>query len=439
MTVASITDAKRSAWRRGLRVSKNERPKACLANALQVLAMHPDWEGVIAYDAFAESIVCRKEPPTRKQDAPGYSMIGDWTEEHSARTAAWLASEADFDATTNIVDQAVSVVSKKQIVHPVREYLAALEWDGTPRLDFMLSNYFGTADTPYTRVVGSRWMISAVARVMRPGCQVDSMIVLEGKQGERKSTGLEALCERPEWFADTGVTIGEKDSYQSLRRKWIYEFGELDSIKGREVTKVKNFVSARSDNFRPSYGVRNRDFPRQVVFAGTTNEENYLPDRTGNRRYLPVRVQRRVDVDAIRRDRGQLWAEARVRYEQGEPWHMDTPELVRLCETEQADRLTPDDWEPIVRQWLDSPSVPDAESSARDPVRHRLDLSEGITTAQALLGAIHMRPADINPAASTRMGRVLRECGYEPTPNPVWRGDKRVRVYMKKSGPEVSQ
>jgi putative DNA primase/helicase len=410
LSVTPISKAKkRDAWRTGLRLTKNDKPKVCLANTLHVLATHPDWDDVIAHDAFAEVVVCTREPPTRPQDRPSATMIGDWTDEHSIRTAAWIAQEADFDPQSSLIDQAVATLAQKNVRHPVREYLraVAVQWDGTPKLDGMLPDYFGTADTPYTRAIGSRWMISAVARVMQPGCQVDCMIVLEGLQGQRKSTGLEALCPRKEWFADTGVDIGSKDSFQSLRRKLFYEFGELDSIKRNEITRIKNFVSARTDNYRPSYGRRNRDFARQVVFAGTTNEENYLVDKTGNRRFWPVRCFRRVDVDGLVADRDQLWAEAFARYEAGEAWHVDTPELQRLCEAEQRKREAPDDWEPIVETWLKFPTLPDGAGG-----RIRVGLASGVTTHEALLGAIEIRKADINHAQTIRMGKVLGKLGY---------------------------
>ncbi len=432
MTVANINDAQRNAWKKGLRVGqKSQLPKACIANVLHVLALHPAWKDVIAYDAFAECVVCRSEPPARRQDGPGISMLGDWTDEHSVRTAAWLSAEADFDPPTTMIEQAVSVLAQKRIVHPVRDYLQSLSWDSVPRLDLMLAKYFGAADTEYTRAISARWMISAVARVMRPGCQADCMIVLEGKQGGGKSTGLEALCERKEWFADTGISIGDKDSYQNLRRKWLYEFGELDAIKGREATRVKNFVSARADHYRPSYGRRSRDFLRQVVFCGTTNEEAYLVDRTGNRRFWPIKSSGRVLVDEIRAVRGMLWAEAVHRFEAGEAWHVDTDELAALCEAEQADRQAPDDWLPVVAEWLKSPTLPSGHQE-----RRILDVSEGVTTDSVLLGAIGMRPAEMHHAHSTRAGRVLRDLGFEPA--QLRRDGARVRLYKRAVTPDTA-
>ncbi|HVY26941.1 MAG TPA: virulence-associated E family protein [Polyangiaceae bacterium] len=432
MTVANI-DAKRStAWRGGLILTKKEKtPKKCLANVLHVLAKHPEWHGVIAFDAFAEAVVCLKEPPTREQDRPQGSLIGDWTDEDSARTVAWISSNCEFEPSVEMVEQAILAIGRKHEVHPVRDYLDSLKWDAVQRLPTLLVKYFGATDTPYVRAVGTKWMISAVARAYKPGCQADYMLVLEGEQGIGKSTGVRVLG--GDFYADTGIVVGDKDSYQALRRIWIYEFAELAAIKGRESERVKNFVSSRQDHYRPSYGRRTRDFPRQCVFCGSTNETQYLPDRTGNRRFWPVRCGR-VDVAALVEDRDQLWAEAVARFKSGEAWHSDTAELVQLCQDEQADRQAPDDWISIVAEWLKAPTLPNGQHE-----RRILDISDGITTADVLLGAIGMRAAEINNGPSTRAGHVLRDLGYKPSTHPVTRDGKRVRVYRCTAGtPENS-
>lgn len=122
---------------------------------------------------------------------------------------------------------------------------------------------------------------------MDPGCQVDNTLILETPtQGERKSSALRALVPDESWFGETPIEIGNKDSYQALRGKWIYALDELDSTRRAEQTRVKSFLTARIDCYRPSYGRRTQDFPRHTIFCGSTNEENYLPDRTGNRRYV---------------------------------------------------------------------------------------------------------------------------------------------------------
>jgi putative DNA primase/helicase len=398
--VSDIERARRakalSGWEAGLLVNEDGNPRSNLANVMHVLANHPEWSGKLAYNDFAETIIKTAKVPTRETDAPARVTETEWTETDSIRTAAWL-QEKGLQVQPPLVTQAVLAIAERLRVHPVREWLDSLEWDQVVRLDKVLATYFGADATAYTAAIGTRWMISAVARVYEPGCKADCMIVLESsRQGRFKSSGLQALCERKEWFADTPLDLGSKDGYQSIRRKWIYEIGELDAFKGKEATKIKSFVSAQSDNYRPSYGTRNRDFPRQVVFAGTTNESEYLADRTGNRRFWPVRSNRIVDVAAIQRDRAQLWAEAVHRYRAGERWYVDTTELRQLCEAEQEARTQADPWTPLVAQWLVAP----AQAALT---------SKGVTTDEVLRGALDFEPSRMGRSEETRIGYVMRE------------------------------
>jgi len=415
-------------WRRGLITSRDGAPKRLVANVLHVLSLHPDWQGVLAWDAFGLAVVTRQRPPMRTQDAPAMYEPGDWTDEDSARTVAWFASVVGFEPATMHVDQAVGVAARKTIVHPVRDWLLSLAWDGTPRLDEFAARYLGTPPSPYAAAVGRRWLIAAVARVFEPGCKVDSLLGLEGVQGIGKSSALRLLA-GAHWFADTGVELGSKDSYQALRRKWIYEFAELASIRGREVERVKSFLSSQVDTYRASYGRRTQDHPRQVVFAGSTNDEHYLADPSGSRRFWPLRC-RAVDLGALARDRDQLWAEARTAYQAGEPWHLDTPELRALAAAEQQEREERDDWIDLVRRWLAEPTRP-TSPELRDREREFVRLEAGITTADVLLGALGFVPERITPAATKRVGHVLRALGFSPRQLRIAGSSMRERRYFR--------
>jgi len=382
-------------WRAGLLTTSKGEVKRCLANTMHTLSMHPDWAGVLAFDAFGLAVVTRKRPPMRSQDEPAEYSVGDWSDEDTARTVAWFATAVGFEPAAAHVDQAVGAVARKTTVHPVRDYLSSLTWDSAERLSAFAATYLGAYPSPYSAAVGRRWMIAAVARVFDPGCKVDSLLGLEGQQGIGKSSALRLLA-GPAWFADTGITIGDKDSYQSLRRKWIYEFAELSSIRGRDVERVKNFVSSQCDTYRASYGRRTQDHPRQVVFAGSTNEDQYLNDPTGARRFWPLKCGV-VDLAALKRDRDQLWAEACAAYRAGEPWHLDTPDLRALAQAEAAEREERDDWIDVVGRWLDAPAR---------------ELAKGITTAEVLQLAIGMPAERITPASTKRIGHVLRALGF---------------------------
>jgi predicted P-loop ATPase len=217
---------------------------------------------------------------------------------------------------SNVAREAVQSVAYEQRFHPILRWLEGLQWDGTPRLDKWLSAYLGTPNTPLTRAIGRKFLISAVARVYKPGCKVDHMLIPEGKQGAQKSKALRALV-GDDWFTDQLSDLGTKDASQDLRGTWVIELSELAAMQGREIERVKGYVSRQIDRYRPSYGRRAIDVPRQCVFIGTTNDDEYLPDSTGNRRFWPITCTT-IDVDAIAHDRAQLWAEAVAAYHAGE-------------------------------------------------------------------------------------------------------------------------
>ena len=405
-----------------------------LPNVITILRYHEDWQGLLGWDAFAERIITTQPPPWDAAAKPTVHEAGVWRETDVGRTVDWLARAENLNVRTGVVEQAVAIVAESNTTHPVQKYLRSLRWDGVKRLPTWLSTYCGAAPSRYTEEVGTRWMISAVARPMSPGCQVDCVLILESReQGTGKSSAFRALVPESAFFSETGITIGDKDSYQCLQGIWLYLFDELDSLKRGDLTKAKNFITARKDHYRPSYGRIARDFLRQTAFCGTTNETEYFIDRTGNRRFWPVRVLRPIDVQGIEAARDQLWAEALARYESGEKWYADTPELRALCEAEQADRVQADPWDPIVSDWLEKPIAwEESENEDGHKVRSRYpyDATSGVLTADILLFALEKQAAHITRMDHMRVAEVLRGLGYER--GPLRReGEARVRRYVK--------
>jgi predicted P-loop ATPase len=246
-------------------------------------------------------------------------------------------------------------VARDNGFHPVREYFEGLRWDGTPRLDTWLIDYFHADDTPYVRAIGPRWLISSVARIYEPGCQADHVLVLEGPQGKQKSTALRTLAVKDEWFTDRLSNLSSKDAIQEVAGVLIIELAELDILMRTKPAAYKAFLSRRYDRFRPVYGRHMVLWKRQCIFGGTVNptaDGRYLNDLTGARRFWPVTCRGRIDIDALRRDRDQLWAEAVVRYRRGDPWWLETEALERLAEAEQQARIAVDPWLPSIRDWL---------------------------------------------------------------------------------------
>lgn len=340
-------------WKDQLARTENGSLIAHMQNVELILGNDERWAGVIAFSAFSSKIVKLRTPPYG-------GGTGDWGDIDDIRVMKWLAQQYNLRVKASSVIEAVSVVAHDHSFHPVRNYLNKLEWDRVPRLDTWLNTVMGVAQSGYSAKVGKRWMISAVARVMRPGCKADSVMILEGGQGEGKSTAMSILG--GDWFMDTPFALGDKDGFQAIRGKWIIELGELDSFNKAESTKAKQFFSASTDTYRESYGRRTNDVPRQCVFVGTTNQDEYLKDATGNRRYWPVACTK-VDLEQLRDIRDQLWAEAMFCYEAGEIWWVNRDETAMFSEA-QDERFVVDEWEGPILNWLEESQIGETTSGS---------------------------------------------------------------------------
>lgn len=241
-----------------------------------------------------------------------------------------------FEFTKEAAQDAMSLVASEKSFHPVQEYLTALKWDGQNRLALLASRVLGLEVTDrwseLNAVLLKRWFVSAVARAMRPGCKVDTVLILVGKQGRKKSTFFSVLG--GDWFTDSPLDMEGKDGMLLLGKTWIYELGELDSMaRARNQTAVKAFISRQVDDFRPPYARSTVAVPRTSVFVGTTNEDDFLTDSTGNRRYWPISgCNKTIDIDLLREWRDQLWAQAVQLYRDGEQWFLTDEEETRLTE-----------------------------------------------------------------------------------------------------------
>jgi len=338
-----------SAWKRDLLRSKPSmnttegRILPVLANAIAAFRQAPEWSGVLAFNEFAFGTVALKPTPW------GVVPKGEWTDHEDRLAAEWLQKQGIL-VSVEVAGQAVQTAARDRPFHPIKSYLQGLRWDGVPRLGRWLSVYLGAENTDYSRAVGSRWLISAVARILRPGAKADCCLILEGPQGIRKSTALRSLA--GEYFTDELADLGSKDAAMQTRGVWIIELSELDSLSHSEVARIKAFMSRTTDRFRPPYGMRLAESPRQCVFAGTVNHGTYLRDETGARRFWPVTCGR-IDVEALARDRDQIWPEAKTRFDAGNVWWLDTTELVQLASQQQGERYESDPWEEVMAPWLE--------------------------------------------------------------------------------------
>lgn len=409
-------------WQFWLQRNKNDKIMPLSSNVERILINDDRWRDSLAYCDFSYRII--------KQHAALPDMVaGEWEDADTARVAIWLSNTYGFEPARNKITDSVIVAAQRRRFHPVRDYLQGLEWDGTSRLDHWLVDIYdaiaGEGDqdpeavTPainYLSVVGSKILIGAVARVMKPGCKMDNVMILEGRQGLRKSTSIAVLF--GDWFSDAPIPLGEKDAYQNIQGVWCCELAELDSFNKAETLSAKLFFSQLRDRYRPSYGQHSQDFPRQTVFIGTTNQGEYLKDYTGNRRYWPVRCQQ-VELEALTQMRDQLWAEALARYLDGEAWWPDDATR-SVFEAEQDQRMQVDPWQYPIEDYL------------------RSTTAEYMTAADVISNAIEKDKAQVTRADQTRLSPIMKALGWKNTRKRVLVGGQKVQrhVYIRteKSG-----
>ena len=290
------------------------------------------------------------------------------------------------------VEQAIDLVASEKPYNPVVEYLSGLQWDGVERLDYVPDDYLGADDHPIYRVLFRKWAISAVARALSPGCQVDTVLILQGGQGARKSSFFTELV-GVEWFTSAKLSIDkdDRDAALALSRVWVLEWGELESLqRAKDQDAIKEFITRRIDTIRMPYGRRMVRLRRHSVIVGTTNDDDFLADPTGARRYWIIPVGDEINLEPIPAVRDQLWAEAVHRYRAGEIWHLTRDEEDQLAEI-HARFQRRDPWEEQVIEWMERQAGP---RSTADILSMALDKPAGQwTTADARRIAAIMRRA----------------------------------------------
>ena len=393
-----------SPWWDQLERTQQGTPKRTLTNIMLVLEHDPRWRGVPRFNERLGAMEFATEPPSGAGSRVPGSPVEDSDDVH---LSLWLQREYQFEPSPAMCGQVLDAIARRDRFDAVKERLEGLRWDGSERIGSWLSTYLGAEDTAYTRSVGRAWLVSAVARVMSPGCKADHALVLEGPQGAGKSSALAALAMEPRWFTDSMPALEGKDAAEQLQGPWIVELGELDSMNRSEAETVKAFLSRAEDLYRPAYARRAVRRPRRCVFAGTTNDSAYLRDDTGARRFWPVKCGS-IALEALRGAVEQLWAEAVDAYRSGAKWWL-TPEEEALARVEQRSRGSVDAWEDTIGNYLEGRG----EVTMRELCETALDLEE----------------RNVDERTKKRLVGILRRARWTTTGNPVMRGGKRVRVW----------
>lgn len=356
--------------------------RSSLGNAVLVLQHDPDWiPQRFYYDEFLDRVLV--------QDG---TTMREWRDDDDTRLTVYMQQCMGMTSISESqVASAARYVARQRSVHCVRAYLESLTWDGEPRIAHALEDGWGVepaANQPsdYVRAVSANFFIGMVARVYQPGCQLDTMVVFEGDQGIRKSSALRLIGGA--WYMAATESVSSKDFQQSLPGAWLAEIPELDSFSRADRERVKSIISNPIDRYRPSFGRHARDYPRQCVFAGTTNRDDWGNDDTGLRRFWPIYCGA-IDLALIGARRDDWFAEAVALYRDGASW-WEVPRTAVL--TAQRDRQSEDVWTPLVLDYL----VGKSEVQVHDVLREACKVHE----------------AQMTHTHKLRIGSILRLAGW---------------------------
>jgi predicted P-loop ATPase len=381
----------------------------------------------VSFDEFKLAVMLEK-PLHRPGIAPlGNFMPRPWADTDDTALAEILNANGFPSAIKNglIRDVVLLHAITKRSHHPVRAYLDSLVWDGVSRIDSFFQNYCGshaaTADEQkYLRVVARITFVAPVARVFEPGCKHDCLPILEGPQGSEKSELIRVLARRSEWLAENLPDEFNKDMLLLLLGRWLVELPEIDRHL-KATSKMKAFASTATDRFRPPFARSVIDVPRQCCFIGTTNNELYLYDDTGNRRYQPVKVDS-IDIDSVKAAADQLWAEAVALYRDRVPWWPVGDDIVNLLRDQAEARMVVDPWEALIEKQI--------------TLRQTDHDANGITTAEAF-SYLQVPDGKRERCDEMRIATILKKLGFTERKRET--SGKRLYIFRKPPTPEAQQ
>lgn len=369
----------------------------------------PAFVGIdIRFDLFRDEIMF----------APaGSGLWQTFTDADYARLRIKMEQHGFMPIGRDLIRDVVMLVADEQPFDSATTWLNGLEWDGVPRIKSFYHTHFGTADTPYTRAVSMYMWTALAGRVLEPGIKADMVPILVGPQGCGKSSGVEALSPDPMFFTEISFAEKDDDLARKMRGRLLAEIGELRGLNTKELESIKAFVTRTHENWIPKYREFATQFPRRLVFIGTTNEDEFLADKTGNRRWLPVEVSK-VDVKAIKTDLLLLWAEARETFKR--LGGIQFRDAERLGASVHEQYTIKDAWLETVEKWLDTPDL-----MTNDIPRK----CEFLRASDVLRDAIGLNPEKVSRREQMRISGVLQNCGYKASRETI--NGKQQRVFVK--------
>lgn len=365
----------------GLEANARDVPYPTLANASLVLLAHPDLTGKIWYDSFREKVFHTLDSTTPRE----------WEDINDLKVTAWMQQRMKLHKiTVQVVRDAVMHAARHQPRHSLHDYIEGLQWDGRSRLKTWMSDCLGAELNPYTQAVSQNWPIAMIARAYRPGIQMDNVLVLEGKMGHGKSKFVEILG--APWFASLTQSFGTKDFLMEIIGRWLVELPDMNAFLKQDHTQNLSVVTRRTDSYRAPYARHVKDHPRVALFVGTSENDDYLQDTRGRRRWWPIRCSA-IDLDATYALKDQIFAEAFLEYKRGTDWYI-TPETDTL--SEQTERVARDPWADRVESYC---SI----------LGHSVRIGDILSASECL----NIPPERQSRREVLRVAAVLREMGWK--------------------------
>lgn len=325
-------------WKNTLTLTKTRSIASKLTNLMVILTNDPRLSGLLSLNEFAQRIELSKSPPW---DNGGSNVL---TDDDMMKLRVYLAESYDVEFSRDNLYTAVTAIASSNKYHPIKQMIESVKWDGFSRAETIFIDYLGAEDNQYTRAVAKTWLTGAVKRIYQPACKFELVPVLQGKQGRGKSTLAKVLG--GEWFTDGLKDMQSKDARDFLRGAWIIELSELSAMRKTEIEEIKAFISTTVDRYRPAYARLTQEFPRTAVFIATTNDNGYLKDLTGSRRFAPIVIDesmRSSDVFNVENESiQQIWAEAYDWYKKNQPVYL-SKEIEKMADVyrEQAQDESP--------------------------------------------------------------------------------------------------
>lgn len=413
-------------------------------NILMFIENDPYLKGKIAYNEFSNRAVVLGKLPWRKDD-----KLNDWNDSDDSGLRHHIETIYNISSPSKVND-ALVIAFENNTFHPIKDYLNSLKWDDIKRVDTLLIDYLGAEDNHYTRTIIRKVLVAAVARVFNPGIKFDNMMVLSGPQGMGKSTFIKKLG--GDWYSDSLTTVQGKEAYEQLQGVWLLEMGEMMATKKADIEAVKHFLSKSEDIYRVAYGKRTSRFLRQCVVIGTTNDKEFLRDKTGNRRFWPIdtgvkKINKNIFNGQLDNERNQIWAEAVELYKANEQLYLSDEEK-KEAERQQRTHSEENAKSGIIEEYLNKPITEnwyDLSISEKREYIHGSDfgdlkegtiLREKTCVMEIWVELFNGEPKQLTPILSREINDILKGLDDWISYNGNLRFGKiygRQRAYVRKS------